>query len=453
MAKHLHKLSRSDISGLKFDSAGSYLSGLTPHARSIVLSIAKRRGLTVEGLLSNAPGPLKEQSLAGIRKRALATVNAAYAPAEAQLSDREQQINNLDAKRKLDNQFYSNWLNDQLAKANANAQASEAALLQQAGQMHDAVTQRYTQAQSALDAQNAATPGTVSNPTQSTANLAPSQDKATSAADVANAAAVGQVARQQTNSATLNAANLAMAGAMEAKRQGDTYSALTDVSGKRHSLLLQKGADISKEISRELDNEVSKAQGLMNFGALQQKLGLQQATLNEHAAHDRSTSRNANARLNHQIAKDRHSQMLADKTYQLNVKKFGLAQAKQQWQEAHPRGSTTGGAGGLTVGERHNSQKLINTMENAIGAIHTGGLSQQNAHLILTSPQKAATQNSAGNPYGGYDSLVAQGAVEVVYSPDHRLSPRTYRALRAIGMVVPTRWKPKKSGAQLEPRT
>src|SRR5690242_4138777 len=155
-------LTRAQKFSAMYGDAGGYMMGLSHASRVKIKKLAAKRGLTISGLLqTGVPEPLRERSTDSLRQQALDTISKAYGPAESALDSREQQIRNLDVKRQMDNQFYRNWLADQQNKADAVAQASDAALIQAAGAMHDAVGQRYDQAQQALNQANAATPGNV----------------------------------------------------------------------------------------------------------------------------------------------------------------------------------------------------------------------------------------------------------------------------------------------------
>jgi hypothetical protein len=334
------KLTRAAKYSLMYGDAGGYMSHLSHADRVRVKQAAAKRGLTISGLLQGGPEALRERSTAGLRAQALKTVSSAYAPAEADLGSRVSQANALDEKRRTDNQYYADWLATQQHTADAASQASDAALLAQASQLHGEAQAAGNAQQQQAAQQAQATPGNVSDPSQSSAinGLAANTTKAVGAADIANAEAVGQVARSGASRATSAASNVASIAALEARRQGDTYKTLAGLSDESGKLKLSKAADMSKEIARLLDEEVSKAQSAQQTGILAQKLGVTQATLNEKAAHDRSTSRQSAAKLRHQEAVDRHTQMLADSKFKLDQAKYGDTKAKDIYQRQHKLG-------------------------------------------------------------------------------------------------------------------
>ena len=414
-----------------YGDAGGFMSHLSHSDRVRVKKLAAKRGLTLEGLLQSGPSALKERSPAYLRKQAIKTVSGAYAPAVSQLNDRESQINALDAKRQLDNKFYRDWLAGQQAKADAVSQASDAQLLAATGAAHDAVAQRYAAAGQGLQAQDAATPGNVSNPAQSTATLNASKDKAVGAADIANAAAVGQVARSGTERSALQAANFAQFAALESKRMADTYKALAQVASDKHSTQLQEAADTTKEIARLLDQEVSKAQSNENFQALTNKLGLQQDQFKETVRHDKQNEAAARGRNRHQAAVDRLRKMENDRQFKLDSQKFGFQQAKDNYQRKHKTGpyKTPAGAksnpktdANLQKTTRQGLKDIQQAAAIANQPTYKGNYKKYRAHLLAQGINISLI--NAGWQY-------AHGGVV----------PGTVKNLRAEGVVVPKDWR------------
>src|SRR5262245_52010469 len=116
------RLSRSEFSALLHGNTYSALQRtLSPRQFKRLRQEAKRRGLTLEGLISDRPAHLKERSVRGIRREARGTIDSIYAPFEGELDRQEGTIKSLDEKRKVDNQFFLNWLAQQSEKLRSHA--------------------------------------------------------------------------------------------------------------------------------------------------------------------------------------------------------------------------------------------------------------------------------------------------------------------------------------------
>lgn len=265
-----------------------------------LVKLAHQRGFSIDSFLdSSIPGPLKVRTSESLRSEATKTVASAYAPAEADISYRQKQAQNIDAMRADDNKYFLDWLtakHGQLATHAAEAdrqlvEAGKAIQDQTAAQM----TAMHTQAVSATQAQ----PGTVSD--MSTAKALDFTPEAQHSLELI----AGERERTQqmvgTNAqhqADLDANNFATIAAAEARRQADTWKSLSDLGDEKAKLTLQKGADTAKTVADLLDREISKAQSNRDYGALAQRLGIQQgqldlATLKE--AHTNTNTQNRNA--------------------------------------------------------------------------------------------------------------------------------------------------------------
>lgn len=453
-------LSRGQKYGLMYGAAGNFMSHLSHADRVRVKRAAAKQGVTVSGLLQGGPAALRERSQAGIKKQALSTINAAYAPAEADIGSRRAQTNALDEKRRTDDQYYSDWLTSQQKTADAVSAASDAALLTQAAQLHGQAQAAGDANQQAAVQQAASTPGNVSNPDQSTAlqaGLSANTTKSVGAADIANANAVAQVARSGAQRATLQASNYAQAAALEARRQGDTYKALAGLSDEDAKLKLNKAADTSKEIARLLDQEVAKAENNQQTSILANKLNVQQSQfaqtlavkkgalkVSQQNANTSRAAQRANARIK-QINVQLQSQSLSER------ERHNLVLERQAQQRIAKSGK---GALGPSAGERTASRKQITAINNAVSTIKMLE-GQKSGGKPLTSTQIRQFLNSpkgAKNPYGGFDRLITNAAYDIrVFG---HLSPANFTALKQAGVLIPRSWRPPgPSGAQREPRT
>lgn len=431
-----------------YGAAGGYMLTLNRRQRVQIKKLAAKRGLTVTGLLQNVPEPLRERSSAGLQAQALKTVGAAYAPAEAALSSRQTAINALDAKRKTDNQYYSDWLTNQQRASDAVSATSDAALLTQAAQLHgDAQAAGNANQQQAI-AQATTTPGGVSDPSQSTAlqqGLSANTTKSVGAADIANAGAVSQVARSGAQRATLQASNYAQAAALEARRQGDTYSSLAKLADDTTAEKLNKAADINKEVSRLLDNEVTKAQNNEQTAMLGQKLNIQQSQFAQSLALKKGALKVSQKNAATALTRAEHAAMLGDARFKLDQAKYGDTKAKDIYLRQHKLGPykpAAGGKNGISLGQRTSSRKQITSINNAVSTIKQLE-SQKSGGKPLTSTQIRAFLNSpkgANNPYGGFERVITNAAYDIrVFG---HLSPQNYQTLKAAGVLIPRQWRP-----------
>ena len=246
----------------------------TPGQWAKIQRLAREQGQTVNSFLdTSTPDALKQNTRAGLQKRALDTVNASYAPAETNLDQQEVRIKALNEKRSNDNKYYNDWLNTKQAQLNSSAQTANAALQSQQQAMMS-TAQQWQGQQQAVQQQAQNTPGGVTNPQQSTAIQAMSQP---ATAAVNQVAASGQRAQADIASntkyqAALQANNFASMAASEAKRVSDTWASLKDVADERTKVKLEKGAKAATEVSRLLDQEITKASNNRDFAAAAQKL-------------------------------------------------------------------------------------------------------------------------------------------------------------------------------------
>jgi len=253
---------------------------------------------------------------------------------------------------------------------------------------------------------------------------------ATSAAQP-QASYVGNLAAnaQQYNNATASlgasmlsssAANAAAAqAASDARRQSDTQQSLNDLSNTRLRLLGSRAADIAREFDSLRSNESTKANALAQLNLASDQLGEKSyearldaqlrrqqmtATAKQKAA-DRRTRRaiadqTASVQLSAQQIRARND----DRQYQLNVRKFGAAQARDMYLRTHGLGpyAKRRGASGLT-------QIANNRITSQI----------QNAHTVvnflrgarLTDAQIRSALGTGGRFTGSAGRRVAWGAM------------------------------------------
>lgn len=262
---------------------------LGPHAAAVKRRVSSSRwkslvkrahkaGFTIDSFLDpSTPRPLKERTPSSLTKQAYNTVAKAYAPGEQQLDQRSQDIKAISDKRALDNQFYLNWLSARHAQLATHAQAAEQQLIAAAGGIQNQTMQDYGAVQQRLKDTAAQQPGNVSNPEQATAfNLTPEAKRAVDLAGVQANQTLDRVSLNDKAIADGEANNFAFMAAQEAKRVADTWQQLHDVADDRMKLELARGQDAAKEISRLLDNEITKANANRDYAAAASRLGIQQ---------------------------------------------------------------------------------------------------------------------------------------------------------------------------------
>jgi hypothetical protein len=241
---------------------------------------AHARGFTVAGALSGAPDPLKERTRSSLVAEANKTVTEAFKPAEQELSQRDAKIRALDAKRQADEAHFQDWLKTQHEALASRAMNADAELERRQREIQAETQQGYQQAQAGARQTAAATPGNVSDPSQSTA-LDLSAD-----AQRANEMVANQ--RQQSASQAANAKGYAIAGRAvsvglsqqaNTRRASETAAALSEVNADRSDLMAKRAAAAAEEVRRLFGVEIEKADSNRNYAAAASQLGIKQDEL------------------------------------------------------------------------------------------------------------------------------------------------------------------------------
>lgn len=246
---------------------------------STLVKQAHARGFAINSYLdTSTPDPLKQRTQASLAAQAKRTVAAAYKPAETELSQAESRIKAIQDKRDLDNKYYQDWLASKNAELATQQQTNTKALTDGITALQNSTAQAYAGQQGQEAAQLAATPGAVSDFSQSKAlniDLTAQQMHGLSQMAATGSAALTQQGVDNTQLAQTQANAFAFMAAQRAKQQSDTFTELAKVADARQKLVLDKAAAASKEASRLLDNEVNKANSNRNYQAAAEKLGLQ----------------------------------------------------------------------------------------------------------------------------------------------------------------------------------
>lgn len=247
-----------------------------------IVKDAHAKGYTVESYLDRSvPNEYKSRTQTSLREQAKKTVASAYAPAQKELSDREKRITALQAKRKSDNEFYTDWLTRTRGAMQASSDAATQKMRDSAKAIYDdQITLHKSALQQAAD-RLTQQPGTVSSRDQLLQSVSDQPDMQRQLGLIANQRA--DIERSAGNAsirtATAEANVLAQQAAMQAAAASESFKALREVADDKDKLLLQMAGDTAEEVSRLLDKEISKAGANRDFNALTEKLDIQGETL------------------------------------------------------------------------------------------------------------------------------------------------------------------------------
>lgn len=260
--------------------AASYKRKVSPQQWKALVAEAHKRGFSINSFLDpSLPDPLKQRTKESITKQATDTVTTAYAPALKMLTDREEMIKAIDSKRASDNKYYQDWLATKFAELNTSQGKADEMLKAQVAKTHAETAAAYQSLGGNIAATATSVPGTVSDPGQSTAinqGVGNSAQRALGSSEVQSNFINEAVAQRAQDRANAQANLYAQQAAADAKRVSETWKALKEVGDTRQSILLEQGGKIADEISRLLDNEVSKAQSNRDYNLTAATLNFRQ---------------------------------------------------------------------------------------------------------------------------------------------------------------------------------
>lgn len=252
-----------------------------------IVKDAHAKGFQVESFINQSiPDAMKARTKSSLRAEADTTVKAAYAPAEKEISQNEEKTKALDTKRARDNQYYNDWLTGKSAEINAHTEAANTLLRNQVKGIQDATIQAAKGMRAQIATAVTDTPGVISDPSQSTTLNRDVPAAANAGVEqIGNAATATnlQISSQNAAQAGYDASNFAFIAAMEAKRQGDTWSRLADLGDEKQKLQLTKAADTAKEVARLLDTERDKANSNEQNRIVAERLGVDAAGVQQRA--------------------------------------------------------------------------------------------------------------------------------------------------------------------------
>lgn len=305
-APKVRKPSAADVLRLGSDVANAKAQ-TNPKLWKQLVNRAHAGGYTVAAELSGRPDVLKERTQTGMAKEAQTSVNTAYAPVFADFDKQDSQIKAWDAKRKADNEAYAGWLQTQTDKIMAQSVAADQTLTSQATAARQATTTAWDKLRQQATGNASATPGNVSDPSQSKALQGLATEQAYSEANAAS--------REQTtidyakmgadNRALIQAASTGWSAEQEAKRVGDISEALSTLREKRTTAGLQKAADYLAEFAKLKDRNFQVATYNSDTAIARERLGMDQANVLADNAVNKQNATNEANRIKQQGENDR----------------------------------------------------------------------------------------------------------------------------------------------------
>lgn len=378
---------------------------------------AKRRGFRLDSYLDpSVPKPLKARTNKYLEYQARRNVNKAYAPVLTGLSQQSKRIKALDEKRKTDAAHYQQWVADQLHKFDQDNTRVEQALTAHSDKVRaDRDAQLQARQTAAHDPSQDAAAGITSERAHSTAlDFGAETQKALTDLDNQRLSLDEAIGRGRDRSAAASANTIALGAAQEAKRVADTWTALMDVADERTKVKLSKAADQAKEVSRLLDNEVTKAQSNREFSAAVAKLGIDKAELRQDAKQFAQTLAQQRKRdqQNYQLGKARidESKRATDLLNSYRNNQIALGQGNLElgwWKAKNPTKSKEGDKGGGTQTERMRNKNESN-FSTAYAQLATGTLPVKGKNGKVTEVPMNSTRARA-NRSKVINSLVAAG--------------------------------------------
>lgn len=378
--------------------------------------IAKRLGITLDSFHDpSVPRPLKERTKAGLRHQAMRTMRKAYKPVLTGLNQQSERIKALDEKRRTDNLHYQQWVADQLAALDKSKAAVDSTV-----QSHlDTVRADRSEAlgqeqQDALaGAGNYQNENVTSQRSDSTA-LDFSDETAQELTQLDNTRQTMDetLLRSTDRSAAASANTIALGAAREADRVSQTWEALMDVADEKEKVKLQRAADSAKEVSRLLDQEISKSQSNREFKAALAKLnldkkGLQQdahqfaQTLAQNRLENLQDYKLGKARIN----ESKRATNLLD-AYRNEQISLGRDRLDLDWWKAKHPTKSAGGGGSKTLTEKKRQKNQMNFSE-AYAQVSTADLPIKHNGKVKTLPMTGT--RAKNNRNWVINALVAEG--------------------------------------------
>jgi hypothetical protein len=246
-----------------------------------------------KGLLGQVPAALRPDSRRDIVQESRQLVRGIYKPVLTDIRAQERLTEGIYEKRTSDNQYYLDWLNTKSNELQAHAETADNQLTMSQTEIANAANQAMGQLQQRLLAQAGDDPGNVSNPTQSNAIM--TDTTAQGAANAAMIAAERERTATQQRSAegqrqAAQGSNFAYATAAQQRAGADYGLRMTELGTARTAAKQERASKIQEETVRRLDQEIAKAQSVVEMrnmaaqialGLKQHRLGKAQLSLDE----------------------------------------------------------------------------------------------------------------------------------------------------------------------------
>lgn len=451
---------------LRGSAAASVQSKATPRQWHKLVNTARRRGVTLDSLVSGIPTPLAQRTNAGIMQQARRTVRSAYQPVFADISTQERQARALDAKRAADNQHYRDWLNARNSALITANQAFAQGVADRQQALANSVQQSYATAAQGAAANNANRTDSVTlgNQEQAAAQSAttPQSTFAGNLMAAEQSRTLGQQ-RLADNMLSSTAANAMLAhAATDARRASETHRTLEGLAGERRRFLAQRSADVQREVTRLRDQEITKANAQQQLDLAAQELGARtaisrlQASLDKAKLRETIRSNKANEGIradSNNIRRDalalnisiqQYREMEGNRRYQLDLRRFGAEQAKDRYLRRHRLGVyDPSGKGGkkprLTPDQQNRITRSIDQATNVARYMREQGYGETQIANELKTGGRIRTDDGRVVAWPAFDDGIASAGWEV--SQGLGLTDQTINRLHNLGYIIGGRYR------------
>lgn len=359
--------------------------------------------------------PLAPASPQQLRREAMSTMRAIYKPAFKQLGREQSRMLSISEKRKADNQYYLNWLNNQSQQLSAHQDAANSALLAAGQAAGQELEKGYTDLRDHLVATGESTPGVVSNPGDATAfDVSAQAQRDRELVNAQRAQTQAQVSSGQQASDLAGANNFATIAAAEASRVGDQWKALSELGDAKTKLRLSRAADAAKETARLLDREIQKTQIRGQLSASQAQAALEAKRFGL----DLKEFGLDASKLNFEQSKFN--------------RKFGLEKREAAETKSYHEAQTALKGAKSREDKMKASHKITAVIQEGISTIASNKNLQKS---LEKNPEKVKRRlmQILGS------ATAASAAVELVTTG--KLNPTTRSDLKQIGYIVPPKWR------------
>lgn len=407
-----------------------------------------------------------------LRTQAVKTITATYRPDQKELNSQQARQSAIYNKQVRDNQDFEKWYQGQAAQITAQNNAANQAIMTQMGQATADANAAYAPQAADLTAGADARQGNVSN----NAMAAPFGQQLTDSQNVdrgivgsSEQAALKGLGTGTSVLAATNANNVGRVQEGQQKELATYQTQLGNIATERTKLRSTQAGDIQKEIARLQGIEVQKAQSQENVSLAAKKLGISNAqflatlglnnrkvdlaakTLAEKTANDAAVNALRAKAIAAGLTEAQWRTMLGTKTYDLNVQKFGAAQATDRYLRNHNLGQyapkTTGSTS--TFGTQAEQNTIVNNIERLKGEFNF--ITQNMGY----SPTQALGMLSRGGSYSYKDSTTGKtvtrsftstgktAELQAAYDLFHGggLTPVDIAALNKMGLQIGGRLK------------